>query len=1035
MPLTPNQIAQREELARKALEQAGYPKIHCQDRVFRLCEHLKIGLSPDPLEAAIIVALVILAGREDAQIEASMVHDLADLMRRLGNWPPNHLWLRADDLLVPLLMGWRPVARGPVPSGAAPFAGVTPGVMAQWEQMAVSAFRAYIFHLVNWVLNRLKDGHRFVLGFGAWMSGQQEKVEEWTDDILLRLRANGPSLCECCTIVKGAGVLLGVPTGPLRSAAKIAFETCRKNHNLNHFDPLMRLDGKPIAALPVFGANGSHDRYTVWKYVARAVVGNIPDLSKGLPIGFLPNGMLYFYLNRDAGLDVGGLCRKYCEVCNKWTVKHCERGDCGLGPRAKAEPVCGLLKPWLYLPGSGWFRETSFYQCANPECAHSHETRFGHYHEATVKSLGASGFRCTLTVDDVGPALGALAREIRKSSAPIGSLIREGQELKRCLDDWESTGLAPRELGRVLVDRINEIITGPRLDRRLGGSSKLLEGDLIDVRSLDRRLKKPFERPFDEWLARQLSPTTMTARTVCEAVGSDVMPLRHALLQDLNGMLGGESIFDEDLFRHSSIELRPETREVMMLAPGAVEHERLNRMLFEDAYPLEISRNLGRRWGKARLSPDAAALLDKTEMTQEECELLKRWVFAISFPALIPPPKPRELRSTVNEFEIRWGAGGLRKLAEDCRGGRGIPPNPTLANLLEEHLSGAEASPSRRLKAALTTYLNGLIDGPLLASGWPSVVTVAANRELWEVLTRYKQLEDFLKDGFLSVDELASELLRLLHGGRGVVPEGESLTREAIAICESIRRSILELTKVPGRKVDDAKSWTVFLEIREGVEDLWKSLVKEKRRSEARIHEVVEEMRRRIREASGCSEAPERLEGLRDLANRLLLEHAFPDLIEAKIPCPRCGRRSAKIIDRPAQGMTFSLDLPPVGPPPPIKFTEWAPVGLDTRKDFYEQCADNTRGTPNELFASPFIKVLRDGPDRHVDPRCAVMEIAERLGELGPLLGGLAAVTEDQVSGFCCILEDRLEEYARSKVEWGTGSIEDRNWPTDLQRR
>ncbi len=59
-------------------------------------------------------------------------------------------------------------------------------------------------------------------------------------------------------------------------------------------------------------------------------------------------------------------------------------------------------------------------------------------------------------------------------------------------------------------------------------------------------------------------------------------PLQEGLVQDLNAIIAGPSIYDETRFR--DIELRQETRELLNTDPQGEELERLNRTLLEDAF-------------------------------------------------------------------------------------------------------------------------------------------------------------------------------------------------------------------------------------------------------------------------------------------------------------------------------------------------------------------------------------------------------------------------------------------------------------------
>jgi hypothetical protein len=63
--------------------------------------------------------------------------------------------------------------------------------------------------------------------------------------------------------------------------------------------------------------------------------------------------------------------------------------------------------------------------------------------------------------------------------------------------------------------------------------------------------------------------------------------LKQALVEDLNGVLEGDSIWDGARF--SGVHPGPETVQLIHSNPVGEERSRLNRMLLQDAYPREIS--------------------------------------------------------------------------------------------------------------------------------------------------------------------------------------------------------------------------------------------------------------------------------------------------------------------------------------------------------------------------------------------------------------------------------------------------------------
>jgi sugar lactone lactonase YvrE len=125
------------------------------------------------------------------------------------------------------------------------------------------------------------------------------------------------------------------------------------------------------------------------------------------------------------------------------------------------------------------------------------------------------------------------------------------------------------------------------------GPSSLDVAHLADLPSLANKLKQP-GRPIDTWLASQLSFATAAAlANYSGGYGEtgDPKALQAALLPDLNALIQGPPIYDSQRF--DGVVLRSETRTLLSsnTQEGDVAH--LNRVLLEDAYPLELARNPG----------------------------------------------------------------------------------------------------------------------------------------------------------------------------------------------------------------------------------------------------------------------------------------------------------------------------------------------------------------------------------------------------------------------------------------------------------
>jgi hypothetical protein len=69
---------------------------------------------------------------------------------------------------------------------------------------------------------------------------------------------------------------------------------------------------------------------------------------------------------------------------------------------------------------------------------------------------------------------------------------------------------------------------------------------------------------------------------------SDPFVMKISLIEDLNSLLEGPSIYEAQRFE--GVTLRPETRVLLDVSPEGRDLIRLNRLLLEDAYPLELER-------------------------------------------------------------------------------------------------------------------------------------------------------------------------------------------------------------------------------------------------------------------------------------------------------------------------------------------------------------------------------------------------------------------------------------------------------------
>jgi cellobiose PTS system EIIC component len=121
------------------------------------------------------------------------------------------------------------------------------------------------------------------------------------------------------------------------------------------------------------------------------------------------------------------------------------------------------------------------------------------------------------------------------------------------------------------------------------GSVKLSVGDFKGLPSFATKLKQPAE-PVSTFLNGGLSAESKQALAQYDPAVSGSSRLEATLLRDLNAIIQGPSLHDEPRF--SGVALRAVTKQLLERNPQGKDLARLNRLLLEDAYPLEISKKV-----------------------------------------------------------------------------------------------------------------------------------------------------------------------------------------------------------------------------------------------------------------------------------------------------------------------------------------------------------------------------------------------------------------------------------------------------------
>ena len=231
----------------------------------------------------------------------------------------------------------------------------------------------------------------------------------------------------------------------------------------------------------------------------------------------------------------------------------------------------------------------------------------------------AGEFECvTLTCCTLDPGSAAPLTTPPAASPPssLFAVAADGQELVPCCLWIE---------GHIVTLTVERCITGPIRTRGSGqvgtltitdsiiqaiptaGAGPIEASDVKDPISLENRLRAP-DDPVSAYL-RQLSPALGLLVGGPASVPYSP-PMFHALLDDLNALLAGRSIYDPTAFQ--GVLLSPATRELLLGQPAGFSAPAplLNRRLLEDAFPHELA--------------DAALALTDGDVILSRCTIMGR---------------------------------------------------------------------------------------------------------------------------------------------------------------------------------------------------------------------------------------------------------------------------------------------------------------------------------------------------------------------------------------------------------------------------
>lgn len=116
----------------------------------------------------------------------------------------------------------------------------------------------------------------------------------------------------------------------------------------------------------------------------------------------------------------------------------------------------------------------------------------------------------------------------------------------------------------------------------------LVATDIKDIDSLKSKMKNPKD-PVSLYIRERLSPDTRKLLSEEGLSKEAADKAKNAMINDLNEILQGVSIYDENRFSH--IVFSRETKDIIKQNPSGIERLRLNRLLLEAAYPAEILKH------------------------------------------------------------------------------------------------------------------------------------------------------------------------------------------------------------------------------------------------------------------------------------------------------------------------------------------------------------------------------------------------------------------------------------------------------------
>jgi hypothetical protein len=296
-----------------------------------------------------------------------------------------------------------------------------------------------------------------------------------------------------------------------------------------------------------------------------------------------------------------------------------------------------------------------------------------------------------------------------------------------------------------------------------------------DTQSLAVQLGNP-ARPIDNWIRNRLSAEATTALTAYLELGSDPEMLLSGLSSLLQEIANSELKYESKLF--GGVQLRSETRDLLSQDPQGDDLIRLNRLLLEDAYPLQLAKGLSARSGAwPQLTGRAHSFF--TTSFRTSTRPIDRWIFG---------RLPESIRNDLDEYRITRDALPLQKaLLQDLNN---VLQSQSIYSL--QLFDGIELRPgTKELLSKKQHQRDELIrlNRLLLEDAYPSEFSKKPPPEFWHLLGM--ALRDRLQISLIHRQLILSQLLTSWFGAMEFTTEEGQLFDQIARWADGATKAIL----------------------------------------------------------------------------------------------------------------------------------------------------------------------------------------------------------------------------------------------------